>query len=243
MIKKFITIIIAFIMLFALVGCEVIFPTDSSSKTSILEEYRANALQSLQSYVDALDESHFTQANWIRIDGYLEEGKIEIKAAVDKAAVDEALNTAKERIGSVEIIEKCVCLLEPEIKALIDFSDSKVFWDYTDFIFIPPNKALFPQIKITFRRVREGVFLWPRIEPRHFNFEYIGISSSYGFGSAVAYRPGVPGNCEHTLIRKAIWISYCHSYPNIITMIRHLESLCFVKSALPVHGSGPEGFV
>jgi len=243
MIKKFVTIIIAFIMLFALVGCEVIFPTDSSNKTSILEEYRANAIQSLQSYVDALDESHFTQANWIRIEGYLEEGKAGIKAAVDKAAVDEALNTAKERIDDVVIEQACdycsPCLLPLSIRQAFDTTEPKEFWDYTDFDyehFISENNRF---ISLNLRRIREGFQYYYHtngyikvefmLNITHFSHPNIERLRHQGWPNAPVWR------------RDFRILMYDHSLEAIISVVRYLETLCFIQSVRPVGYSDGHG--
>ena len=94
--KRILSIGIAIVMLFAvvgMVGCELNNPT--------LAEYRATAIIALEAYAGALDEEAFSKADWGRIEGYVESGIDAIKAATTKPGVDAALNTAKSNIGGV----------------------------------------------------------------------------------------------------------------------------------------------
>ena len=100
--KKALIILLSVVLVssvFAFAACDI-----DLNPTEDLTEYRNAAIAQLHSFVEELDRSDYTPVNWGRIEGYVAEGKADINAAVNRAGVLTARDTAKERIGKVEVI-------------------------------------------------------------------------------------------------------------------------------------------
>jgi len=103
--KKILGIAVAIVMLFAVVnfsGCSI----------TTLAEYQVTAIETLESYADS-KKDNFSARNWLIVQEHVDAGRVNINAATDKEAVQQALGTAKQLIGAVpqsllteEIIEQ-----------------------------------------------------------------------------------------------------------------------------------------
>jgi len=89
MFKKLVCLAVAAVMLFSLVGCNV------------LPQYKSDAKAELDAYVMALDEERYNDENREAIMGFVAEGKAAIDEAADVAEVDVALAAAKAAIKAV----------------------------------------------------------------------------------------------------------------------------------------------
>jgi len=70
-----------------------------------LLQYKNSAKAELDSYAVEKGEDNYTKENWWFITDFVREGKMSIEDAKDKAEVDSALVTAKDRIAGVEKID------------------------------------------------------------------------------------------------------------------------------------------
>jgi len=213
-------------------------PTDSSSVCAyIFAQYQADAKEALEAYALVQGQDNYAADNWTALLGLAAWGKTEINAATDKAGVNSALTAAKRAIRAVEAI--CVCGLEPEIKARIDFSDPKVIWDREGFDFygqvdfdVPKGFELYISlvISVVFRRTHnEEPF--PQFEVRHFNHANVQRVGYITFSSG---RPSWWDDERYGLWRQNLSIALC--VVNEVTIreaVRHLERLCFVKYVTP----------
>ena len=68
-----------------------------------LEEYKVNARQELQEYFEELGEDNYIDFHWGFMYSIVIEARAEIDSAVDKAGVNLALTTAKQRLNEIPV--------------------------------------------------------------------------------------------------------------------------------------------
>lgn len=91
--KKFITLGIAFLMLFSLAACNTDFD---------LEDYKTVAKAEIANYAT---EDNYCADNWSIVCGIIDAGKQAVDAAENKIGVDTAVSEAKDAIDAVEDLE------------------------------------------------------------------------------------------------------------------------------------------
>jgi len=96
-VRRLTAIAVAAVMLFTIGmgGCD-----------TTLTRYRAAAITALESYAYALGWVYYTQANWQRVEGYVEDGIAAINAAEDKEAVRDARDAAKAAVRTVPVVSE-----------------------------------------------------------------------------------------------------------------------------------------
>ena len=92
MLKKIIGLGIALAMIFSLVAC---------IPDSGLDDYKATAKAELTTYANAKGECNYCEDNWSAILGLVNTGKAAVDAAIDKPAVNSAVEKAKQLIDEV----------------------------------------------------------------------------------------------------------------------------------------------
>lgn len=92
MIKKIICFGVILVMIFSLMGC---------NQGNKLEEYKASANTTIETYAQEKGQDNYTVENWAIIERLVAEGKMAVDAAADKSGVDAAATVAKQAINAV----------------------------------------------------------------------------------------------------------------------------------------------
>lgn len=218
MAKKLIGIAVIVIMLFGIFGL--------TACTDSLAEYKSIKSQALQDYANAKEESNYCETGWAAIGDAVTGGKKAIQEATNKLTVDTTFKSATDAIDEIQGKETMT-----EILQLFNLADSKEIWNgsFEDVQFDGLSKGSFwIGISITFRQVKDGES-YPELEAKHFGMINI-VSFTY------THRVPDPSWSESVDFRQTGVVYITDFTPEAFTTaIRHLESLGFIKSAMPVN--------
>lgn len=92
MVKKIMCIGLVLVMIFSLPSCE---------KDFNLEEYKKNAKDTIETYVESKGEDNYSEENWIVINDILMQGIEAIEAATEASEVDSLVITIKQDIDNI----------------------------------------------------------------------------------------------------------------------------------------------
>lgn len=93
-------------------------PAGLTACSSTIEEYRAMAIEELETYAASRGQSNFTEANWSLVQNHAAYGIAAIEAAQTKSAIHTARDAAKAAIRAVEREE--VTLEDFELAIMVD---------------------------------------------------------------------------------------------------------------------------
>lgn len=118
MIKKIICFGVVLAMMFSLMGC---------NQGKKLEEYKATAKTTIETYAESKGEDNYSMNNWIIITVLVKQSKAEIDTANEKVEIDKAIKAGKERIDNVLTVEE-MNELENIVKQDYLLAFSQEFW-------------------------------------------------------------------------------------------------------------------
>ena len=203
--KKLINLMVILVMMlcfYVLTGCDSISISD----------YKATKITELQAYADAKGVDNYTAENWLILQQAVTDGKTAVEVATNKAGVDAAFKSSKDKINRVQ---KEGIVLEEKIIWNGTISDE--FDDETILITIDKNfKAI-------------------RFEADDFvgvNVAEIARLSSIKFDEAESWP-------EDFTVIYTIKIGN-KGKQNLINAIRELEKLDFIRSASPNSFDSPD---
>jgi|GEM_PF-2286764 len=210
------------------------YPCECEVCPELIEKHRASAIEKLEAHYrcDELQMYiwwYMSCANSRLMWYHFNDGLSAIDAAINKTGIDSALSNAKQIIT-----ESFVRIMEERdsemayITSHFDLTDPKIAWDGN----FPSGFNRLTVIHVVFRRTKEGL-PFPWLNRTHFGSGVRRFTGTF-YDTHGQFRPDYI-LCDGVL-RKSTFLSIRSLTSEFVTqIIRNIESLDFVKFAIPVN--------